>query len=126
MARIHFLFFREGGGRQQFLDILNEVVGVVIRKGWVMMSQGELVASSAQYQGLQSPARGFGQRLGPRLSEKALSSSATHTQLISGRFWGFHQVSAGDKSRWPPKQPDMSGMWRLVIYDSGIEKSQIV
>jgi len=42
--------------------------------------------------GVQSPARGFGQRLGPRLSEKALSSSATHTQLISG-FNVLHSAS---------------------------------
>ena len=40
--------------------------------------------SSAPAPGAPKNSRGFGQRLGPRLSEKALATSATNTQLISG------------------------------------------
>ena len=40
--------------------------------------------SSGPAPGAPKSSRGFGQRLGPRLSEKALATSATNTQLISG------------------------------------------
>lgn len=42
--------------------------------------------------GAPKSSRGFGQRLGPRLSEKALATSATNTQLISG-FNVLHSAS---------------------------------
>lgn len=42
--------------------------------------------------GAQSRGRGFGQRLGPKVSEKALATSATNTQLISG-FNVLHSAS---------------------------------
>ena len=59
--------------------------------------------------------RGFGQRLGPRLSEKALATSATHTQLISG---AVTSQSVGTKTwdKWTKKYiiTSIDG-WRVFL-----------